>query len=59
MKRLKEIEKAKIKILYDTGAIDQNELSKVFGVCQPRISMIVGRRRAKRNLNIMSLLASK
>ena len=59
MKRLKEIEKAKIKILYATGAIEQAGLSKVFGISQARISQVVGRKRAKRNLNILSLLASK
>jgi hypothetical protein len=59
MKRLKEIEKAKVRILYATGAIDQIGLSKVFGISQQRISKMVGKKRAKRNLNIVSSLRTQ
>jgi predicted XRE-type DNA-binding protein len=42
--KLTLVDEAKIKVLFETGAISQTELAMVFGVSQQRISEIVLKR---------------
>jgi hypothetical protein len=47
MRKLTLLEEAKIKILWETGCIDQKQLAKVFGCGQQNVSRVINQGKKK------------